>query len=81
MFIDITAEWCINCKINKKLVLDDIEVQDLFKNGNIKFMRADWTFPDSKILNFLKEHNKFGIPFNIMYSKEYPNGYIFSEIF
>ena len=42
VFIDITAEWCINCKINKKLVLDDIEVQDLFKIGNIKFMRDDW---------------------------------------
>ena len=41
VFVDITAEWCINCKINKKLVLQDNEVQDLFKKSGIKFAPID----------------------------------------
>ena len=43
-------------------------------------MRADWTFPDIEILNFIKEYNRFGIPFNITFSVDHPEGYIFSEI-
>ena len=80
VFVDITAEWCINCKINKNFVLEDQEVQDFFKENNIKLMRADWTFPDIEILNFIKEYNRFGIPFNITFSVDHPEGYIFSEI-
>ena len=80
VFIDVTAEWCINCKMNKKLVLDNKEVQKLFKENNIVLLRADWTFPDERILNFLKEHKRYGIPFNIYFSEQFKDGYIFSEI-
>ncbi len=80
IFIDVTAEWCLNCKVNKKLVLDKKEVKDFFAENNIKLIKADWTFPDSNIFEFLQEYNKYGIPFNIYFSETYPNGYIFSEI-
>ena len=69
VFIDITAEWCLNCKVNKKLVLENKEIIDLFKKNNIKLMRADWTFPDNNIFEFLKEYNRYGIPFNIYFSE------------
>ena len=80
VFLDITAEWCINCNVNKKLVLENDEVTDFFASNNIILMRADWTFANESILNFLKEYEKFGIPFNIYYSEKYPKGYIFNEI-
>ena len=80
VFIDITAEWCLNCKVNKKLVLENKEIIDLFKKNNIKLMRADWTFPDNNIFEFLQEYNRYGIPFNIYFSEKYSKGYIFSEI-
>ena len=80
VFLDITAEWCINCNVNKKLVLENDEVTDFFVRNNIILMRADWTFANESILNFLKEYEKFGIPFNIYYSEKYPKGYIFNEI-
>ena len=80
VFIDVTAEWCLNCKLNKKLVLDSQEVLDLFDKNNIKLIRADWTFPDQEIFEFLQKYNKYGIPFNIYFSDNYPEGYIFGEI-
>jgi suppressor for copper-sensitivity B len=80
VFIDVTAEWCLNCKLNKKLVLESQEVLDLFDKNNIKLIRADWTFPDQEIFEFLKKYNKYGIPFNIFFSDNYPEGYIFGEI-
>ena len=30
VFIDVTAEWCLNCKVNKKLVLENKEVLEAF---------------------------------------------------
>ena len=80
IFLDFTAEWCINCKINKKLVLDDKEVRQFFRQKNIKLIRGDWTFPDEEILIFLKKYQRYGIPFNIFFSEKYPNGYLFSEV-
>ena len=80
IFLDFTAEWCINCKINKKLVIDDKEVRQFFKQNNIKLIRGDWTFPDEEILIFLKKYQRYGIPFNIFFSEKYPNGYLFSEV-
>ena len=80
VFIDVTAEWCLNCKVNKKLVLESKEVLEAFNKQNVKLIRADWTFPDENIFNFLQKYNKYGIPFNIFFSEKNSNGYIFSEI-
>ena len=43
-------------------------------------MRGDWTKPDNAITKFLQESNRYGIPFNALYSLEFPKGYIFSEL-
>ncbi len=80
VFIDVTAEWCLNCKLNKKLVLENKEVLEFFVKNNIKLIRADWTFPDQNIFEFLQQYKKYGIPFNIYFSDKNPQGYIFSEI-
>ena len=80
VFVDVTAEWCLSCAVNKKLVLDQEDIKNLFKNRNIKTLRADWTSRDDNILEFLKSYNKYGIPFNILYTPSNPEGFIFSEI-
>ena len=80
IFVDVTAKWCLTCAINKKLVLDSKIIKDLFSNNNIKILRADWTDRNEDILQYLKTFNKYGIPFNVFYNKNYPDGYIFNEI-
>ena len=80
VIVDITAKWCITCKINKKNVLDNKEIIKILEEKNIKRFRGDWTLPDEEILNYLKYHGKFGIPFNIIYTENYKDGIMFSEI-
>ena len=80
IFIDITAEWCATCQFNKINILDDEKIKKIFKENNIKLIRADWTKPDRNIDAFLKQFNKFGIPFNAFFSQKYPDGIIMSEI-
>ncbi len=80
LFVDVTADWCATCQFNKLNVLDKENIIKLFKDNNVKLIRADWTKPDINIDNFLKKFDKFGIPFNVFFSKKYPEGIIMSEI-
>ena len=80
VFIDITADWCVTCQYNKQKVINTQEIQDLFNKFEVIQVRGDWTFPDKKIEYFLESYNRFGIPFNIMYSDDFRDGIIFSEI-
>ena len=80
VFVDITADWCATCQFNKKYVINSSIIQKIFEKNNIIKVRGDWTKPNKKIENFLQKHNRFGIPFNIMYNKFYPNGIILSEL-
>ena len=80
VFLDITADWCITCQFNKINVINSKKISNLFNNNNIVLVRADWTKPNKEIDTFLKKYNKFGIPFNALYSSTYPEGLILSEI-
>lgn len=80
VFVDVTAEWCLTCKANKKFVLDRDDVKPLLQRDNIVLMRADWTKPDETIAAYLKEYGRFGIPFNIIYSASQPQGYVLPEL-
>ena len=42
-------------------------------------MRADWTLPNDDILTMLKDYDRYGIPFNIIFTEKYPEGIIFNE--
>ena len=80
VFVDVTADWCATCQFNKINVLNKSNIENIFIKNNIKLVRADWTKPNPEIDNFLKDFNKFGIPFNAFFSSDFPNGIILSEI-
>lgn len=75
VFVDFTAEWCLTCKVNKKLVLDTDAFLELSKKYNINLMRADWTKRDDNITQFLKRYNIVGVP---AYFIQKPSGEIIS---
>jgi len=62
VFVDFTAEWCLTCKVNKKLVLETSGFEALKEKYGFKTMRADWTRRDDRITEFLKRHGAVGVP-------------------
>ncbi|MDA9557317.1 protein-disulfide reductase DsbD family protein [Vibrio sp.] len=74
VFVDVTADWCITCKANKIGVLLQDPVYSALKDDNIVTMKGDWTRPSDAITHYLQQHNRFGVPFNIVYSPKHPNG-------
>jgi suppressor for copper-sensitivity B len=80
VFVDVTADWCITCQVNKKRVLDTQAVNAVFERGNVVLMRADWTKPSDTIARYLASFNRFGIPFNVIYGPETPRGVVLPEL-
>ena len=62
VFIDFTAKWCFTCKVNEKLVLESKAFDELVAKYHLALLLGDWTKSDPLIGNWLKAHNKAGVP-------------------
>mgnify|MGYP001161674559 FL=1 len=80
VFVDVTADWCLTCLVNKSLVLDTERVNQLFIENNVITLRLDWTKPNENIKKFLVTNGRFGIPFNKIYGPSISNGRILPEL-
>ncbi len=80
VFVDVTADWCISCQVNKALVLDRGAVARRLKAPNVVAMRADWTRPNREIAEYLAGFGRYGIPFNVVYGPRAPSGIVLSEL-
>jgi len=80
VFVDVTADWCITCQVNKKLVLDDGDVMAALEGEGVVRMRGDWTLPSDEISDYLQSFGRYGIPFNAVYGPGAPHGLALPEI-
>lgn len=80
VFVDVTADWCITCQVNKKVVLDTEPVSGWLNSGKVVAMRADWTRPDDRIARFLARFGRYGIPFNAVFGPDAPDGIALQEL-
>ena len=74
VFVDVTADWCITCQVNKTLVIDSDAVREILGNGEVIAMRGDWTLPSQEISDYLASFGRYGIPFNAVYGPDMPQG-------
>ncbi|GAM66764.1 membrane protein [Vibrio sp. JCM 19236] len=72
VFVDVTADWCVTCKANKVGVLLQEPVYSTLTNGEIIPMQGDWTKPSATITDYLQSHDRFGVPFNVVYGPGAP---------
>jgi suppressor for copper-sensitivity B len=80
VFVDVTADWCLTCQVNKKLVLDTDAVRARLAAPETVPMRADWTRPDPAIADYLRSFGRYGIPFNAVYGPDAPRGLALPEL-
>ncbi len=80
VFVDVTADWCLTCKVNKQLVLERPPVSDWLARDDVVGMRADWTRPSDAIAAYLASFGRYGIPFNAIYAPKAPKGVALPEL-
>jgi len=74
VFVDVTADWCITCKANKIGVILQDPVYSELQQESVITMKGDWTKPSDKITHYLKSHQRFGVPLNVVYGPNAPQG-------
>jgi thiol:disulfide interchange protein DsbD len=80
VFVNMTADWCLTCKVNERLVFDDAEVQALLKVKNVVWLKGDWTERNEEITRFLNRYDRVGVPFYVLYSLQNPAGTPLPEV-
>jgi suppressor for copper-sensitivity B len=80
VFVDVTADWCITCKVNKISVLELGTINKAFVDADFMLFQADWTRPNDEIAEFLAMNGRFGIPFDILFSPRLETPIILPEI-
>lgn len=80
VIVDVTADWCINCKVNEKLFLSRGLIADAISNNQLIGIRADWTKSDTQIAEYLHSFGRYGIPFNVIYGPSAPQGFPLPEL-
>ncbi len=67
VFVNMTAAWCITCKVNEKVALSTAEIRSLFAEKNIQYFKGDWTNQNPEITNYLEEYGRSGVPIYVYY--------------
>ena len=80
VFVDVTADWCITCKVNKSRVLNQPDVRAALQADDVVLLQGDWTQPDPAIGEFLRRRDRVAIPFNQIYGPALPQGQILSPL-
>ena len=80
IFVDFTAAWCVTCKVNEKVVLDQDRTQKLFADTNTAFLIADWTNKDDTIAQELAKYGRAGVPLYLVYNQNSVNPAILPQV-
>ncbi len=67
VFVNMTADWCVSCKVNEKVVLSQDAFKDAMRAANAVYMKGDWTNVDPAITAFLESHGAVGVPLYVVY--------------
>lgn len=67
VLLDFTADWCLTCKANEKLVLNSAPVVQKIKALDVVPIQADWTVQDTKITQLLNKFNRSGVPLYVIF--------------
>lgn len=62
VFVNMTASWCITCKVNERIALAPQATQDLFAAQKVTYFIGDWTNQNPEITKFLSAYGRNGVP-------------------
>jgi len=80
VFVDVSASWCLTCKVNKLTVSQSAKVRRrLAQSGTVR-IRADGSRPDPVIAAYIQHFGRCGIPLDVVYGPGEPGGKLLPEV-
>ncbi|QVM85377.1 protein-disulfide reductase DsbD family protein [Novosphingobium decolorationis] len=72
VFVWMTADWCLTCKVNENVAIEREETRAAFEAADVVVLRGDWTRRDPEITRYLTEQGAAGVPLYVWYPKQGP---------
>jgi len=70
VFVNITAAWCITCKLNEQVALSSDRIARDFADRGVVYLKGDWTNRDAEISRYLNDYGRGGVPLYVVYKDE-----------
>lgn len=68
VLVNMTADWCITCKVNEQIALNSSELDNVLSRSNVHYLVGDWTNKNQQILDYLQQYQRAGVPLYVVYS-------------
>ncbi|GAB3753210.1 protein-disulfide reductase DsbD family protein [Lysobacter olei] len=69
VFVNMTADWCVTCKVNEKSVFKGVAFREAMEAANAVYMVGDWTDVDPTLTAFLQRYKAVGVPLYVMFPR------------
>ncbi len=70
VFIRLTADWCITCKVDEKLILSSQDFNQLLEQSKMIKVVGDFTSPTPELDQWMKKHGIISVPSYIIQMKD-----------
>jgi DsbC/DsbD-like thiol-disulfide interchange protein/cytochrome c biogenesis protein CcdA len=72
VFVYMTADWCLTCKVNEEVAIEREETKRAFEKAGVLVLRGDWTRRDPEITRYLTAQGAAGVPLYMWYAGNGP---------
>lgn len=79
-FVNFTADWCVTCKVNERLVFSQDQVQEHVNQNQIRMYKVDWTKREDSIARKLSEFGRVGVPLYLYFPKGSKSPIVLNEL-
>jgi thiol:disulfide interchange protein/DsbC/DsbD-like thiol-disulfide interchange protein len=73
IFVNMTADWCITCKVNEAVALNVTATKMIFATQKIHYLKGDWTNQNAEITTYLDKYGRNGVPLYVYYAPVDPS--------
>ena len=67
VMLDVTADWCLTCKVNERVAFTSDRVRAALDSGDVQLLRADWTNRSPQITRLISGFGRSGVPVVVLY--------------
>ena len=67
VMLDVTADWCLTCKLNERVAFASERVHAALDSGNVQLLKADWTNRSPEITRLISGFGRSGVPVVVLY--------------
>ncbi len=67
VFVNLTADWCITCKVNERVAFSSDKFIETAKQLKVTLLKGDWTNSNPQITELLTQYGRNGVPLYLMY--------------